>query len=48
MAIYLDNLSFHKSNYMKTVYEELDIKCILSPIYSPDTNCIENCFSKLK
>lgn len=45
LCIYLDNLSVHRSNAVKKRLEELSIKCVFNPVYSPDYNPIENIFS---
>ena len=44
----MDNLQVHKSNKMKEVYKELDIKPVLNIAYSPQYNPIEAVFSKVK
>ena len=43
--LYMDNLSVHKSKRSMSTYSELDIEPIWAPIYSPDYNPIELCFS---
>ena len=48
LCIYLDNLSVHTSNEIKERLDELSIRYIYNPIYSPDFNPIENIFSIAK
>ena len=48
LCIYMDNLSVHISNAVKERLEELSIKCIYAPVYSPEYNPIEYCFSVAK
>ena len=48
LCIYMDNLSVHISNAIKERLEELSIKCIYAPVYSPEFNPIESCFSVAK
>ena len=47
-VIYFDSLPVHRSNVVKKVLEELKIKHIFSPPYSPEYNAIEFYFSPLK
>ena len=48
LCIYLDNLSVHTSQEIKDRLDELSIKYIYNPVYSPDFNPIENIFSIAK
>ena len=48
MVLYQDNLNVHLSLKAKEVYKELDIIPMWAPVYSPEYNPIEYCFSKLK
>ena len=48
LCIYMDNLSMHTSVDIKESLEDLSIKCIYAPVYSPEFNSIEICFSKAK
>ena len=47
-AIFLDNLSVHKTNVCKDVFKELSITAIFNIPYSPQFNGIESYFSLLK
>ena len=44
----MDNLGVHKTPEVKEELERKNIEAIYAPIYSPDYNPIEFCFSKLK
>ena len=48
LCIYLDNLSVHTSKEIRERMDELSIKYIFNPIYSPDFNPIETIFSIAK
>jgi len=48
ICIYLDNLSVHVSNEIKERMDELSIAYVYSPVYSPDLNPVEYCFSIAK
>ena len=48
IALFMDNLSTHKSNTVLDWLDEHDIPVILSVPYSPDYNPIECSFSKIK
>ena len=45
LAIYMDNLTIHKMNIVKYVYERLNIMPILNIPYCPEFNPIESVFS---
>ncbi len=47
-AIFLDNLSVHKTNVSKEIFKELKITAIFNIPYSPQFNGIESYFSLLK
>ena len=47
-AIFLDNLSVHKTNLSKEVFKELQVTPIFNIPYSPQFNGIESFFSLLK
>jgi len=47
-AIFLDNLSVHKTNLSKEVFRELKVTPIFNIPYSPQFNGIESYFSILK
>jgi len=47
-ALFLDNLSVHKTNVSKELLESLGIKSIFNVPYSPQFNGIESYFSLLK
>ena len=47
-VLYQDSLRVHKSKLTREAYEELGIKVVWSPYYSPDYNSIEFWFSWLK
>jgi putative transposase len=44
----MDNLSVHKSGWVREILEEKDCRLWLLPSYSPDLNSIEEAFSKVK
>ena len=48
LAIFMDNLSVHKTLVTQKAYENLDIKPIFNLPYSPDYNPIESVFSLVK
>ena len=48
LCLYFDNLSVHRSNDVKERLEELGIKYIFAPVYSPELNPIEFVFSIVK
>ena len=48
LAIFMDNLSVHKTLATHEAYEHLDIKPIFNLPYSPDYNPIESVFSLVK
>jgi transposase InsO family protein len=47
-AIFLDNLSVHKTNLSKDLFKELHVTPIFNIPYSPQFNGIESYFSLLK
>lgn len=47
-AIFMDNLSVHKTNISKDLFTELNILAIFNIPYSPQFNGIESYFSLLK
>ena len=47
-ALFMDNLSVHKTGTVKLMYERLSITPLFNIPYSPDTNPIESCFSQVK
>ena len=47
-AIFLDNLSVHKTNLSKEMFKELNVIPIFNIPYSPQFNGIETYFSLLK
>ena len=48
LCIYMDNLSVHTSDEIKERLDELSIKYIFNPVYSPQFNPIENMFGVSK
>jgi transposase len=46
--VLMDNLSVHKSGWVRDLVEEKDCQLWLLPSYSPDMNPIEEAFSKVK
>ncbi len=46
--VLMDNLSVHKSKWVRDLIEERGCKLWLLPSYSPDLNPIEEAFSKVK
>ena len=48
LAILMDNLTVHKSQDIKPLYEQLNIMPIFNVGYSPEFNPIESVFSKVK
>ena len=48
IALYLDNLSVHRSNKIKELMKDLDIKYVWGIPYSPDYQPIESVFSMVK
>ena len=48
LTVYMDQLTAHKTNRVKTQMEKLGQQCILAPIYSPEANPIEFSFAKVK
>lgn len=44
----IDNLSSHKSSWVKKFMEERGCELLYLPPYSPDLNPIEEAFSKVK
>jgi transposase len=46
--ILMDNLSVHKSKWVRDLIEEKGCQLWLLPSYSPDMNPIEEAFSKVK
>jgi transposase len=46
--VLMDNLSVHKSRWVKELIEQSDCQLWLLPSYSPDANPIEEAFSKVK
>ena len=47
-ALYMDNLSVHKSKAAQKLYNELEILPIFNVSYQPELNPIESCFSLVK
>ena len=47
-ALFMDNLSVHKTNAAKLMYERLQITPLFNIPYQPDLNPIEACFSQVK
>ena len=47
-ALFMDNLSVHKTNAVKLMYERLQITPLFNIPYHPDNNPIEACFSQVK
>jgi transposase len=47
-AIFLDNLSVHKTQDVRATYQRLDILPIFNVPYSPDYNGIEKYFAQVK
>ena len=48
IALFMDNLSAHKSNKSKLEMARLGFRCIFNVPYSPEYNPIEFAFSKIK
>ena len=48
LALFMDNLWFHKTNDMKKVFQQYDIFPLYNIPYSPETAPIEACFSVVK
>ena len=48
LALYMDQLSVHKSKDVRPSYERLDVTPIFNVSYSPQFNAIESAFSKVK
>lgn len=48
IAVFMDNLSVHRTKSIQKQLDELDIPSIFSVPYSPDLNPVEHCFSKIK
>ena len=48
ICVYLDNISFHRSEDTKKEMDRLDFKYIFNPSYMPLANPIEECFSVAK
>ena len=48
ICIYMDNLSVHRSRVTRERLDELSIKYIFNPPYSPEYNPIESVFSIFK
>ena len=46
--ILLDNVSFHKTKLIATLFKDSSNKLLFIPPYSPQYNCIENAFSIVK
>jgi transposase len=46
--VVIDNLSVHKSRWVRELIEEKGCQLRLLPAYSPDLNPIEEAFSKVK
>ncbi len=47
-ALFMDNLTVHKTNAAKLMYERLRITPLFNIPYHPSTNPIEACFSQVK
>ena len=48
IALFVDNLSVHRSRIIQERMEELSIPCIFNAAYSPNFNPIENVFALAK
>ena len=48
LALYMDQLSVHKSKNVKPSYTRLELTPIYNVSYSPQFNAIESAFSKVK
>ena len=48
LALFVDNLSCHRSPDVRASANELDIRLIYNAIYSPEFNAIEMVFSMVK
>ena len=48
LALYMDQLSVHKSKEVRPSYSRLDVTPIFNVSYSPQFNAIESVFSKVK
>lgn len=48
MCLYMDNLNFHRSKKTKTLIDDLGMRVIYNPPYTPMGNCVEECFSVVK
>ncbi len=48
MVIYMDNLKVHIKKDVAELYDELNIRPIMAPTYSPEYNPIKFVFSMLK
>ena len=48
LAVFLDNLSAHKTNDVMNTFRELDITPIFNATYAPDFNPIETVFAQVK
>jgi transposase len=47
-AIQMDNVAYHKTNKIKDLLKQHDIKALFQPAYSPDLNPIEHSWFYLK
>ena len=48
LAIFMDNVSYHRSKETRSKMNELNIRAIYNVAYRPDLNPIENYFALLK
>ena len=48
LCLYMDNLSVHISNKIKSRMDELGFAYVFSPVYSPEFNGIEEVFAMAK
>ena len=48
MAVFLDNLSVHKTKDVQKKLKEHSIPCLFNVPYQPDFNPCESCLSKVK
>ena len=46
--LYMDNLAVHKTAAVRREMELMNIEPVFAPVYSPEYNPIEYCFSQLK
>ena len=48
LALFMDNLSVHKTERIRALYKSLNIKPLFNIPYSPEFNPAEACFSIVK